>query len=144
METDIERCCKDPTNWVMKPQTEGSGELFFDDDIPRLLKEKSTAELAEFVLMERLRPPETTSPVVRLEDGKAAEVVVRSSIAELGIFGSFVADGEEVLKNEAVGHLLRSKATKTNQGGVFVGNAVVDCPFLVPSEKFWPAVSKTS
>eukprot|EP00927_Polykrikos_kofoidii_P051298 TRINITY_DN45093_c0_g1_i1.p1 TRINITY_DN45093_c0_g1~~TRINITY_DN45093_c0_g1_i1.p1 ORF type:complete len:614 (-),score=105.87 TRINITY_DN45093_c0_g1_i1:47-1822(-) len=128
---------ENPAAWVMKPQVEGSGNLLFDDDIPAALKGKSQEELAEFILMERVFPPATPSVVFRAEAGKRAEVVVRSSVAEFGVFGVFLADGDKVLLNEAVGHLLRSKAQDTSQGGVFVGNAVVDVPFLLPPERFW-------
>lgn len=130
-----------PTAWVLKPQVEGSGELFFDDEIPNVLNSKAQEELAEFILMERIRPPVTPSAVYRAEEGKRVQVVVRQSVGELGIFGTFVADAGKVIRNEAVGHLLRSKAKQTNQGGVFVGNAVVDVPILVPSDLFWPNVT---
>eukprot|EP00434_Breviolum_minutum_P046303 symbB.v1.2.041796.t1/scaffold8650.1/size5493/1 len=114
-----------PGDWVLKPQVEGSGELFFDEDIPRILNSRTQDQLAEFILMERMRPPSTPSAILHNGD-----VLLRSAVAELGIFGTFVAKGEEVTCNKAVGHLLRSKGQQTNQGGVFVGNATVDVPFL--------------
>lgn len=131
----------EPSAWVMKPQVEGSGELIFGDEITKTLQSKRKEELAEFILMERIFPAVTSSPICRIEGDQRPEVLVRRSVAELGIFGVFLADGKKVLRNEAVGHLLRSKGSDTNQGGVFVGNAVVDVPFLVPTEMFWPAVS---
>ena len=75
------------------------------------------------------RPPCTPSAV--LHEGS---VVLRQAVAELGIFGAFLAVGTELRRNEAVGHLVRSKGLDTQQGGVFVGNAVVDVAFLVPKE----------
>ncbi|CAK8997917.1 Glutathione synthetase (GSH synthetase) (GSH-S) (Glutathione synthase) [Durusdinium trenchii] len=117
-------------------QVEGSGELYFDDDIPRVLESRSEDQLAEFILMERVRPPCTPSAI--LHDGA---VLVRRAVAELGIFGTFVADGDKVRCNKVVGHLLRSKGQQTNQGGVFVGNATVDVPFLVPSDIYWRNVT---
>jgi len=137
----LKAASEDPDSWVLKPQVEGSGELFFGGDIAAVLASKTKAELAEFILMERVRPPATPSAVYRAEPGKRAEAVVRASVGELGIFGTFLADGGRVLRNETVGHLLRSKGQQTNQGGVFVGNAVVDTPLLLPPELFWPAVS---
>jgi len=132
---------EEPSAWVMKPQVEGSGELLFGEDIAKTLRSRSKQELAEFILMERVFPAVTPSAVCRMEEGKRAEAVVRRSVSELGIFGTFLADGKRVLLNEAVGHLLRSKGRDTNQGGVFVGNAVVDAPLLVPPEIFWPSVT---
>ena len=99
------------------------------------MSSRSSEELAEFILMERVRPP--CAPSAVLQEG---EVVVRPAVAELGIFGSFLAVGEEVKCNEAVGHLLRSKGQQTKQGGVFVGNAALDVPFLVPRELYWRSV----
>lgn len=140
----IEAALADPAAWVMKPQVEGSGELLFDEDLLEALRSRSKQDLAEFVLMERLRPPITSSVVFQAPPGQRAQVHVRPSVAELGIFGVFVADGASVRSNKALGHLLRSKAQKTRQGGVFVGNAVVDAPLLVPPEQFWPAVLSSS
>merc|ERR1711957_365202 len=98
---------------------EGSGELLFDAAMADALRSKSKAELAEFVLMERIRPPVTPSLVVSsAKPGQRPEIQVRPSVGELGIFGVFLADGTAVSKNAAVGHLLRSKALQTQQGGV--------------------------
>eukprot|EP00913_Durusdinium_trenchii_P012270 g11521.t1 len=133
----VQAARKSPGDWVLKPQVEGSGELYFDDDIPRVLESRSEDQLAEFILMERVRPPCTPSAI--LHDGA---VLVRRAVAELGIFGTFVADGDKVRCNKVVGHLLRSKGQQTNQGGVFVGNATVDVPFLVPSDIYWRNLSR--
>lgn len=137
----VQAAMKEPSGWVMKPQVEGSGDLLFGEDISRALQAKSKEELAEFILMERIMPAVTPSAVFSSEEGKRAEVAVRRSVSELGIFGTFVADGAKIVRNETFGHLLRSKASDTSQGGVFVGNAVVDAPLLVPPAVFWPKVS---
>jgi len=129
-----------PSEWVLKPQIEGSGNLIFEGDIPKVLKSRTVEELAEYILMRRVRPPVLTSAVYLLEDDKRAKVVIRASVGELGVFGAFVAEGMQVLRNEAVGHLLRSKAQHTAQGGVFVGNAAVDSPILLPPDVFWQKV----
>lgn len=134
----------DPSAWVLKPQVEGSGELFFNEDIPRVLNSRTKSELAEFILMERIWPPVTPSIVVHAKEGETAraEAAVRESVAELGVFGVLAADGGRTVSNEAVGHLLRSKAHSTLQGGVFVGNAVVDAPLLLPASAFWASLPR--
>merc|ERR1711860_149398 len=63
----VQAALEDAASWVMKPQVEGSGELIFDQDIPKVLRSKTTAELAEFILMARLHPPVIQSPVFRAE-----------------------------------------------------------------------------
>ena len=39
--------------------------------------------------------------------------------------------GEEVVMNECGGHLLRTKAATSDEGGVAAGFAVLDSPLLV-------------
>lgn len=53
-------------------------------------------------------------------------------VSELGIYGCLVGDGSElsVQHNHAHGHILRTKAEHVNEGGVAVGAAVVDTPYL--------------
>ena len=43
----------------------------------------------------------------------------------------FVSRGEEVLVNREVGHLMRTKSTAHQDGGVASGRANLDSPFLV-------------
>eukprot|EP00933_Yihiella_yeosuensis_P060185 TRINITY_DN6233_c0_g1_i1.p1 TRINITY_DN6233_c0_g1~~TRINITY_DN6233_c0_g1_i1.p1 ORF type:complete len:560 (-),score=118.96 TRINITY_DN6233_c0_g1_i1:291-1970(-) len=137
----VAEALKCPEDWVLKPQVEGSGQLHFDEEIQEVLTSKSAEELAEFILMERIRPPATPSPVgITSSPADPVSVVVRQSVTEMGIFGTFVADGQKILRNEVIGHLLRSKGQNTNQGGVFVGNATVDVPFLVPPKLFWSSL----
>merc|ERR1712060_698925 len=139
--TTVAAAAATPEAWVMKPQIEGSGDLIFGADIQHALRTKSKEELAEFILMERILPPITSSVVYGTEKSGSVKASVRRSVGELGIFGVLLADGADIVANKVVGHLLRSKAKDTNQGGVFVGNAVVDTPLLLPSELFWQHAS---
>jgi len=41
------------------------------------------------------------------------------------------SDGDKEILNEEGGHLLRTKATTTREGGVAAGFAVIDSPLLV-------------
>lgn len=41
------------------------------------------------------------------------------------------SDGDREILNQAGGHLLRTKATTTLEGGVAAGFAVIDSPLLV-------------
>ena len=58
----IEKAIKYPHNYVMKPQKEGGGNNFFDDEIPRLLNEMVqkpdlAGEMRTYLIMERINPP---------------------------------------------------------------------------------------
>lgn len=41
------------------------------------------------------------------------------------------SDGDEILINEQVGHMMRTKLTSCNEGGVHAGDGVLDSPFLI-------------
>ena len=51
-------------------------------------------------------------------------------VSELGIFGVFLAEDEKILSNEFAGHLMRTKQTFNNEGGVSAGYAGLDSPYL--------------
>lgn len=63
-----------------------------------------------------------------LREGQVLEV---DSLSELGIYGTFVRRGERVLLNREAGHLVRTKAATSDEGGVAAGFAVLDSPYLV-------------
>lgn len=63
-----------------------------------------------------------------VRQGQATEV---DALSELGIFGTFVRRGGRVLLNREAGHLVRTKASSSDEGGVAAGYAVLDSPLLV-------------
>jgi hypothetical protein len=82
--------------------------------------------LSAFILMQKILPPAQSSVMVRNGVWKRADTV-----SELGIYGTFLKKGGEVLLNEEVGHLVRTKTTDSNEGGVAAGFAVLDSPYLL-------------
>lgn len=83
-------------------------------------------ELAAHILMERVFPPSAPARLCRL--GTVTRV---SAVSELGIYGVFLGDGlVPPMLNAFAGHLLRTKADGTDEGGVAAGFAVLDSPFL--------------
>uniref|UniRef100_A0A914RZ70 glutathione synthase n=1 Tax=Parascaris equorum TaxID=6256 RepID=A0A914RZ70_PAREQ len=64
------------------------------------------------------------------------EVTLGEVVGELGIYGCLYAEPgfdsgrERVYKNVSHGHIIRSKAANVDKGGVAVGAAVIDSPFL--------------
>ena len=62
-----------------------------------------------------------------LRNGEILEV---DTLSELGIYGTFVRRGDRVILNEEAGHLIRTKAATSDEGGVAAGFAVLDSPYL--------------
>lgn len=143
----VARCMKDPEEFVLKPQREGGGELvavnrdpwgpsdrlqpapnsyilgnnIYGKDIPPYLSKLSTEERQAYILMDRIRPPPANSTMVR--NGELLQMPV---VSELGVYGCWVSEGETTYVNEVGGHLLRTKASHSDEGGVAAGFAVLD------------------
>ncbi|KAK4046683.1 Glutathione synthetase [Microbotryomycetes sp. JL201] len=140
-----------PDRFVLKPQREGGGNNIYRSDIPRALDEMARRdEEAEgqahsgdasrpkeregFILMDLINPPDAQSIMVKAGEGKG---VVSDVISELGVYGVCLFKsggangGAEVLVNETVGSLLRTKGKDSNEGGVAVGFSVIDSVTLI-------------
>ncbi|GAA5825314.1 hypothetical protein JCM11251_006933 [Rhodosporidiobolus azoricus] len=135
----------EPERFVLKPQREGGGNNIYRGDIPPFLaqlekddegKPEGEAKGREgYILMSLIEPPRGREQVLVKAgeaEGRRTEVV-----SELGVYGVVlvnekkVGDKVEVLVNETVGHLLRTKDTTSDEGGVAVGFSVIDSPLLV-------------
>merc|ERR1712003_392395 len=90
--------------YVLKPQREGGGYNYYgdslqdklkqhvvlDDDTNKKVKELN-AELGEFILMERLFPPQQQAILLRSGRVEGAG----ASVSELGCFGTILVAGKE-------------------------------------------------
>jgi len=117
---------KKPEDFVLKPQREGGGCNFYGKAIPEQLKQLSEDERKGYMIMERVRPPVTTS--VHMREGK---VSVIPSVSEVGIYSVYLGDGKEELVNRTAGILCRTKEETMTEGGVASGYAVIDSLFLI-------------
>ena len=118
---------QDPKLYVLKPNKEGGGNNVFDDEIPPMLKKlENTCEMKNYILMERLNPPELPLCLVH----PTREAKLTSGNSELGVFGYFVSVDGEVEMNVEGGHVLRSKDKNDNECGVSSGIGYVDSPLL--------------
>lgn len=77
--------------------------------------------LASYILMQRILPP--IQPCTMVRQGKSS---AEDAVSELGIYGTYLRVGDEVQINDCVGHVLRTKAAESNEGGVAAGFAVLD------------------
>ena len=89
-----------------------------------------------YILMDLIEPPHGVEQVlVKAGEAHGARAEV---VSELGVYGVVLlreagarGGAAEVLVNETVGHLLRTKASSSDEGGVAVGFSVIDSPLLV-------------
>eukprot|EP00197_Chlamydomonas_leiostraca_P013601 CAMPEP_0202858398 /NCGR_PEP_ID=MMETSP1391-20130828/955_1 /ASSEMBLY_ACC=CAM_ASM_000867 /TAXON_ID=1034604 /ORGANISM="Chlamydomonas leiostraca, Strain SAG 11-49" /LENGTH=492 /DNA_ID=CAMNT_0049537319 /DNA_START=188 /DNA_END=1666 /DNA_ORIENTATION=- len=122
-----------PEAYVLKPQREGGGNNLYGTELVEKLQE-GRAEvaagkpnpLAAYILMQKILPPPQRSVLVR-----SGAWEVTDTLSELGVYGTFVRKGDQVLLNTEAGHLVRTKRATSNEGGVAAGFAVLDSPRLV-------------
>ncbi|EYC40720.1 hypothetical protein Y032_0600g492 [Ancylostoma ceylanicum] len=114
-----------PSRFVLKPQLEGGGGNFYGEKMAEKLQNLGKDELGAFILMERIQPLVAENYLVRAMQ----PVELTKVVSELGVYGYALGDRgmPEVRQG---GHLLRTKGEKVDEGGVAVGFAVIDSPFL--------------
>ena len=122
----------DPSAFVLKPQREGGGNNLYGAEmaaeLTKLLGDEATdAERGAYVLMQRIRPPVLRATLLR----EGLVLPDQEVLSELGIFSTFLRDGDNVVLNAEGGSLLRTKQASSDEGGVAAGFAVLDSPILV-------------
>jgi len=128
-EKAVAKALETPHAYVLKPQREGGGNNLYDDDLVAALKTMTPAERASFILMERIVSKPKPGTLVR-----NAHPLSGDCVAELGVYGAFLADDQQERLNAVTGHLLRQKITGTNEGGVAAGFAVLSSPLLLDDD----------
>ncbi|KAG5541328.1 hypothetical protein RHGRI_021233 [Rhododendron griersonianum] len=117
-----------PEFYVMKPQREGGGNNIYGDDVRKSLlrlQEEGAEENAAYILMQRIFP--TIAPTYLMRDGICHK---DHAMSELGIYGAYLRNKENVIMNEQCGYLMRTKVSSSNEGGVAAGFAVLDSVYL--------------
>lgn len=120
----MQQALDEPHTFVLKPQREGGGNNLYGQELQAALRAGSG--LSAYILMQRILPPPQRSLLVRQGVWSDEETV-----SELGIYGTYLRRGQQVLLNSEVGHLVRTKTSSSNEGGVAAGFAVLDSPYLV-------------
>ncbi|KAM3617617.1 uncharacterized protein V6R79_008991 [Siganus canaliculatus] len=124
----VEMALAEPDRFVLKPQREGGGNNIYGSDICQVLQGvKHSPERTAFILMDKIHPAPAQNYLLRRD----APLQVSNCLSELGVFGTYVRQGADMLLNECVGHLLRTKSSEHSDGGVAAGVAVLDNPLLV-------------
>jgi len=131
----FQRAMENPNRYVLKPQREGGGNNVYGDDIRPFLKEiENSQERNAYILMDRIQPPVTTNYMVR--PGQPPKLV--EVISELGIFGYVIGNKDKIITNKQVGHMLRTKLSHVNEGGVAAGLGALDSLYLVDAKSCCP------
>jgi glutathione synthase len=117
----IEKAIKDPKLYVVKPQREGGGNLIHGEKMKVFLENITKEQRKEYILMQRISPIGYDGLLLR--EGK---ILSGKCVSELGIFGSFLGDGKNIISNRYDGYLLRTKLEKDEDGGVAVGISYLD------------------
>ena len=127
-EDAIELVRKNPKLYVLKPNKEGGGNNYFDDDILPVIKAiENTDEMKNYILMQRLNPPDMNICLVN----PSKDAYLTKGNSELGVFGFHLTVDGKVEMNLEGGYVLRSKDYKDNECGVSSGIGYVDSPLLV-------------
>lgn len=117
----------EPDRFVLKPQREGGGNNIYGSEIVKVLEEmKEPSERTAYILMDKIHPTPLKNYLLKRD----APLQLSNCLCELGAFGAYVRRGEDMVMNECVGHLLRTKSSEHADGGVAVGVAVLDNPLL--------------
>lgn len=85
-------------------------------------------ERSSWILMERIQPPISRGYMVR--PGGPMPPTLVDLVSELGIFGAIIGDNTMIIENYQAGHMLRTKLTTANEGGVAAGAGALDSPYL--------------
>lgn len=128
-EQAVKLAFSNPERYVLKPQREGGGNNVYGSDIPGALEKMNEDERSAWILMERIFPPLSRGYMIR-PDGKMPPEIV-DLVSELGIFGAIIGTKDKILYNKQVGHMLRTKLSSANEGGVAAGLGALDSPYLI-------------
>ncbi|XP_030377991.1 glutathione synthetase, chloroplastic-like isoform X1 [Scaptodrosophila lebanonensis] len=127
-----EMALKTPERFVLKPQREGGGNNVYGLEIPEALKKMSRVERSAWILMDLIHPPLSKGYMVR--PGGDMPPTVVDMVSELGIFGVIIGDADHIVHNYQAGHMLRTKLSTANEGGVAAGLGALDSPYLIDSD----------
>ncbi|XP_028410101.1 glutathione synthetase-like [Dendronephthya gigantea] len=124
---NVKMAIENPQRFVVKPQREGGGNNVYGEAIREVLS-KNDDSRTQYVLMEKIRPPILKNYIVQVHKD---EVLEEDVVCEYGVFGVVISDENGIVENKTVGHLLRTKSTIHDDGGVAALRAVLDSPCLV-------------
>lgn len=127
----VELALSDPGRFVMKPQREGGGNNIYGNDIiAELTPIKGSSQREAYILMEMIRPPTNKNLLIGPNIDIDPSSPFHQIVSELGIYGAIMGTSDQVVFNSESGHVLRSKKSGVNEGGIAAGFGAVDSPIL--------------
>ncbi|GLH08439.1 Glutathione synthetase [Gryllus bimaculatus] len=133
-EKAVEMAMSNPDNYVLKPQREGGGNNVYGQQVKEVLEGmRNSQERTAWILMERIKPPVQKSYMIRpgTANSEGQKLVPVDVVSELGIFGAVIGDANKIISNKQVGHMLRTKISTADEGGVAAGLGALDSPYLI-------------
>ena len=115
----------DQNRFVLKPQREGGGNNFYGPQVISELLSMTPTQRSTFILMDRIHPLTFETSILRNSSIKSIR-----GVCELGVYGTILTRGDEIVVNEQVGWLLRTKPEESDEGGVVTGYSVLDVPMF--------------
>uniref|UniRef100_A0A914H8B9 Glutathione synthetase n=1 Tax=Globodera rostochiensis TaxID=31243 RepID=A0A914H8B9_GLORO len=117
-----------PERYVMKPNREGGGKNFWDQEIADNLRTLAPKERAAYILMEKLNPLTVKNYLV----WPFKEVVYDDVVVELGVYTFMVGNMQDGTMSHYAqpGHLARTKLATSNEGGISSGTGTFDSVYL--------------
>ena len=127
-----------PSNYVLKPQKEGGGNNYYDNQVREMLlsfTDSSTPDSVKESMLQLLVMRKINSPKLDSWMLTKGHLTKQSTITEFGIFSFLILDSEEckITHNRNHGMLVRTKSCESNEGGVSSGYAVIDFPIVIDS-----------
>uniref|UniRef100_A0A914HXD3 Glutathione synthetase n=1 Tax=Globodera rostochiensis TaxID=31243 RepID=A0A914HXD3_GLORO len=115
----VQHAIDNPDLYVLKPQNEGGGHNYFDEELREKLQHFTHEERAAHTLMERIQPMIVKNYMVRPHE----EPVLSDVVAELGVFGCLLGDKRNlsILHNKQHGYLVRTKPASSTESGITAG-----------------------
>ena len=121
---------EDMSKYIVKPQKEGGGNNYYNEEILKILPEEGCSEITEHLknslIMERINPPEIKTSLLHNNILKTLK-----TISEISVYGIILSNTDRIWLNETAGFLIRTKENTSQEGGVIVGVSAIDLPHLV-------------
>jgi glutathione synthetase len=121
----------DVSKYIVKPQKEGGGNNFYNEDILKIIPTgEDVSQLGDVIksaiVMERVYPPEFDAAILFENKCKISKCV-----SEVSVYGIVISDDNTIHNNKSLGFLLRTKEKNSQEGGVLIGSSAVDLPCLL-------------